>query len=229
MVALRGTRRPPFRPRAALLCAAAPTVADAEASPVSEDPDADGSRAPLVLFLGDSLTAGFGLGEESAFPARVGAALADEGIDVSIVNAGVSGDTSAGGLARLGWLLRLEPALVGVGLGANDGLRGRDLRTTESNLREIVAEARGAGGEVLLLGMRMPPNYGTYGEEFAAMYTRLAEELDVALVPFLLEGVGGDPELNLPDGIHPNEEGQRRVAENVLPALRALLEALPSE
>jgi acyl-CoA thioesterase-1 len=114
--------------------------------------------------------------------------------------------------------------VVVVGLGANDGLRGLPLAETERNLREIVRRARQAGARVVLLGMRLPPNYGPeYAEGFAAMYPRIARELDVPFVPFLLAGVGGDPDLNLPDGIHPNAEGQRRVAENVVPVLRQVL------
>jgi acyl-CoA thioesterase-1 len=181
------------------------------------------AEGPVVVFLGDSLTAGYGLGEEMAFPALVGQHLSAEGVDVRIVNAGVSGDTTAGGLARLDWLLGLEPVLVVVGLGANDGLRGLDLTATERNLAQIVRRCGAAGAAVLLLGMRMPPNYGPYGVEFAAIYPRLANEIAVDLVPFLLEGVGGDPALNLRDGIHPNEEGQRRLAATVLPAVRTLL------
>jgi acyl-CoA thioesterase-1 len=183
------------------------------------------AEPPRVLFLGDSLTAGYGLEGEAAFPTHVARMLAEEGLPIEAINAGVSGDTTAGGLARLDWLLRQRPAVVVVGLGGNDGLRGLDLAMTESNLRDIIERSRTAGAVVLLLGMRMPPNYGSYAEDFESIYVRLAAELDVALVPFLLEGVGGDPQLNLPDGIHPNELGQRRVAENVAPRLQALLEA----
>ena len=185
-------------------------------------------ETPVVVFLGDSLTAGYGLGEEMAFPAHVGELLGSSGRPVRVVNAGVSGDTTAGGLARLDWLLRLEPAVVVIGLGGNDGLRGLDLTMTASNLRQIVERARTSGAAVLLLGMRMPPNYGSYAVDFEAIYPRLADELGVALVPFLLEGVGGDPELNLPDGIHPNAVGQRLVAENVVQAVRDLLDQLSS-
>jgi acyl-CoA thioesterase-1 len=184
---------------------------------------------PLVVFLGDSLTAGFGLGEEQAYPALAGAALAAEGRPVRVVNAGVSGDTSAGGLARLDWVLRLAPDAVVVELGPNDGLRGLALDATEANLREIVERSRAAGARVLLAGMLIPPNYGPdYAGRFAAIYPRLAAELDVPLVPFLLEGVGGEPDLNLADGIHPNAAGHRRLAENVLPHLRPLVAAAGS-
>ncbi len=179
---------------------------------------------PRVVFLGDSLTAGYGLGEEQAYPALLGKLLAAEGTPVRVVNAGVSGDTSAGGLARLDWILRQKPDLVVVELGPNDGLRGLPLAMTEKNLREIVARCRAAGARVLLVGMQIPPNYGPdYAGAFRDLYPRLAEELDVPLVPFLLAGVGGEPGLNLPDGLHPNAEGHRIVARNVLPYLREVL------
>jgi acyl-CoA thioesterase-1 len=145
-----------------------------------------------------------------------------------VLNAGVSGDTSAGGLRRLDWLLAQRPDVLLVELGGNDGLRGMPVSETRRNLEAIVKTARGADVAVLLLGMRLPPNLGPeYTRDFAALYPALADALDVPLVPFLLEGVAGRAELNLPDGIHPNREGQRLVAENVLPALRELLDALP--
>ncbi len=180
---------------------------------------------PLVVFLGDSLTAGYGLDEELAFPAVLGELLAAEGRPIRVVNAGVSGDTSAGGLSRLGWLLRQQPDVVMVSLGANDGLRALDVEMTERNLRQIVEAVRGAGARVLLAGMLVPPNYGPdYAEQFSAVFPRLAEELGVDLVPFLLDGVAVVPELNQSDGIHPTAEGQRRVAAVVLPYLKNVLD-----
>lgn len=189
-------------------------------------PAAASEEPPLVLFLGDSLSAGYGLGEELAFPRRVEETLDEMGIPVRVVNAGVSGDTTAGGLARLDWLLRLEPAIVVVELGGNDGLRGLEVGVTEANLREIVAQCRASGAEVLLLGMRMPPNFGDYAVAFENVFRTVAEETDIAWVPFLLEGVGGRVELNLPDGIHPNEEGHRILARTVTPPLVELLRSL---
>ena len=184
------------------------------------------SPAPLVVFLGDSLTAGLGVAGEEAFPALIEARLAASGVEIRGVNAGISGDTTAGGLARLDWLLGQRPDVLVVGLGANDGLRGLSLEQTEANLRAILDRSRRAGCEVLLLGMRLPPNYGAdYTERFAAIFPGLARELDVPLVPFLLGGVAGRPELNQADGIHPTAEGHRLMAENVLPQLRALLPA----
>ncbi len=179
---------------------------------------------PLVVFLGDSLTAGHGLPSDQSYPARLSALLAAEGHPVRIVNAGVSGDTTAGGLRRLNWLLDQKPDVLVVGLGGNDGLRGLSPEETRANLREIAVRAQAAGARVLLLGMQLPPNYGSdYTGRFAALYPALAREENVPLVPFLLEGVGGDPALNLADGIHPNAQGQERVARNVLPYLRELL------
>jgi acyl-CoA thioesterase I len=178
---------------------------------------------PRVVFLGDSLTAGLGLDEDEAYPALLERELRKEGLSVQVINAGVSGDTSAGGLSRLGWLLGQHPDVIVVGLGANDGMRALPVAETEKNLREIVRRARAAGAGVLLLGMRIPPNYGPYADEFAALYPRLAKELDVPLVPFLLAGVGGVRGLNQADGIHPTAEGQEMVAKNVLPYLERIL------
>lgn len=182
------------------------------------------SARPRVVFLGDSLTAGLGVDADEAFPSIVGKQLEAEGIPVQIVNAGVSGDTTAGGLRRLDWLLKQSPDVLVVGLGANDGLRGLSLAASEENLRQIVQRARGAGARVLLLGMMIPPNYGPeYATGFREIYPRLAKELKVPLVPFVLEGVGGNPDLNQPDGIHPTPAGHRVVAGNVTRYLRQIL------
>lgn len=181
-----------------------------------------------MVFLGDSLTAGFGLAENQAFPALLQAEFARRGTPIRVVNAGVSGDTTAGGLARVGWLLSQRPEVLVVGLGANDGLRGQPVEAAADNLRRIVEQARSAGVAVLLLGMQVPRSMGPeYVREFNEMYPRLAREMNVALVPFLLEGVAGRRNLNLEDGIHPNAEGQHRVAENVRSHLERLLRNLP--
>ena len=198
-------------------------VAPAPAAP-STEPAGRPADLPRVVFLGDSLTAGLGVDAEQAFPAVLGEMLAAEGTPIAVVNAGVSGDTTAGGLRRLDWLLRQKPDVVVVGLGANDGLRGLKLDASEQNLREIVKKSRAAGASVLLLGMLIPPNYGPeYVSSFRELYPKLAKELDVALVPFLLEGVGGERTLNQADGIHPTAEGHRKLADNVLPHLRPLV------
>ncbi len=186
-----------------------------------------GDGAPLVVYLGDSLAAGLGLAEEEAFPALVEGLLRREGIVIRTVNAGVSGDTSAGGLSRLNWLLRQSPAVVVVELGANDGLRGLEPEMTEHNLRQIVEQCLAAGAGVLLVGMKVPPNYGgDYARRFEEVYPRLANELGVALMPFLLEDVAADPALNLGDGIHPNAAGQQRIAANIVPYLKEILGTL---
>ncbi|RMH20420.1 MAG: arylesterase, partial [Acidobacteria bacterium] len=186
-----------------------------------------GGDAPLVVFLGDSLTAGFGLAEEQAFPARVAELLAARGRPVRAINAGLSGDTTAGGLRRLDWLLRQRPDVVVIALGGNDGLRGLDPASTEENLRRTILAARAAGARVLLAGMLIPPSYGPdYAGRFAAIFPRLAAELEVPLVPFLLDGVAADPALNLADGIHPNAAGHERIAATLLPYLETVLDEL---
>ena len=172
--------------------------------------------AASILCLGDSLTAGYGLDEAAAWPALVQAQATSEGRDWTLVNGGVSGDTSAGGLRRLKWALRAKPDLVVIALGGNDGLRGVDPATTKSNLAAIIDRARNAGAQVVLAGMRLPTNYGEERRAtFAAVYADLAHEKQVPLLPFLLEGVGGIRELNQADGIHPTAEGQRKVAATV--------------
>ena len=170
-----------------------------------------------MIFLGDSLTAGYGLPADAGFPALVAKMSSEKGRPFRFVNAGVSGDTTTGGLDRVGWLLEQKPTLLVVGLGVNDAFRGQPVDRIEANLRAIVAAAKSAGARVLLLGMRVPTNYGPeYAEAFAAIYPRVAKSEKVELMPFLLDGVGGHPELNLDDGIHPNEAGQRLVATHVL-------------
>jgi acyl-CoA thioesterase-1 len=204
----------------------APSVAPS--APAASAPAPAPVTAPLVVFLGDSLTAGYGLSEEQSFPSILSRWLAAEGRPVRIVNAGVSGDTSAGGLARLGWILQQKPDVLVVGLGANDALRGQPLDGVEANLTAIVRRSQAAGAKVLILGLMIPVNYGPgYSEGFSAIYPRVARATGAGLVPFLLEGVGGHAELNLADGLHPNAAGQEIVARNVLPQLKRLLGDLP--
>ncbi len=178
----------------------------------------------VVAVLGDSLTAGLGVASEDAYPALLEARLKREGYDYRVVNAGVSGDTSAGGLRRIEWVLKLRPEVVVVALGANDGLRGQPADALRDNLTRIVERVKAAGARVLLAGMRVPPNYGEdYARAFAAVYPDVAKATGVPLVPFLLDGVAGDPKLNQLDGIHPTVEGQRVIAERLWPSLRPLL------
>lgn len=180
--------------------------------------------APVIVAFGDSLTAGFGVAPDEAFPARLAERLRREGYAYRVVNAGVSGDTSAGGLRRVDWVLRTKPDVVIVALGANDGLRGLSVAGLRDNLEAIVRRIQASGARVLMAGMRMPPNYGAaFTEEFAAAYRDVARRTGVPLVPFLLDGVAANPALNLPDGIHPNAEGHRVIADRVWPHVKPLL------
>ncbi len=188
-------------------------------------PGAGKDDGALVVFLGDSLSAGLGLTGAPPFPDRAGELLRERGVGVRIVNAGVSGDTTAGGLERLPWLLRQQPDIVVIELGANDGLRGLPLAMTRRHLERMIRAARDGGAAVLLLGMQIPPSYGPdYVAGFAAIYGDLSRELEVPLVADFLAGVGGRAAMNLGDGLHPNGAGHRRLAENILPALETLIE-----
>ncbi len=180
--------------------------------------------APVIVALGDSLTAGFGVAPDEAFPARLEERLRREGYACRVVNAGVSGDTSAGGLRRVDWVLRTKPDVVIVALGANDGLRGLSVSSLRDNLEAIVRRVQASGARVLMAGMRMPPNYGAaFTEEFAAAYRDVARRTGIPLLPFLLDGVAANPALNLPDGIHPNADGHRIIADRVWPHVKPLL------
>jgi acyl-CoA thioesterase I len=181
-----------------------------------------------LLGLGDSLMAGYGLSKTDSFPSRLEAALRAKGHDVRVVNAGVSGDTTAGGRARLDWALADKPHAAIVELGANDALRGLDPKAAEANLDAILSRLKAAGVPVLLAGMLAPRNLGAeYHEAFDAIYPRLAEAHGVALYPFFLDGVAGRRELNQPDGIHPNAAGVDVVVRGILPHVEALLATLP--
>ena len=182
----------------------------------------------VVLFLGDSLTAGLGVETEEAYPRLLEAMLARDGITgVRIVNGGLSGSTSASGLARLAWYDRIRPTLLFLALGANDGLRGLTLDEMRKNLTDVIVAARDRGMRVILAGMEMPPNYGKeYTDAFRRVYSDLADQFNLTLIPFLLEGVGGVAAFNQADGIHPNAEGHRRIADHVYPVLKAELTAI---
>lgn len=179
---------------------------------------------PRIVVLGDSLTAGYGLEPGQSFPAQLQAALNDRIIAVQVINAGVSGDTTAGGLARLDWVLKDNPDAVIVELGANDGLRGLDPAETYANLDAIVVRLRDENIRVLVAGMKAPPNLGReYGAEFNAVYPRLAEAHGVMLYPFFLEGVAGNPGLTQSDGLHPTVKGVARIVRRILPYVLELL------
>jgi acyl-CoA thioesterase-1 len=183
--------------------------------------------APVVAFLGDSITAGLHLPQDTGFPAVVQRALADDGLPFHVVLAGVSGDTSAGGLRRIDWVLRSEPDVVIIELGGNDGLRGKPVEHITTNLRRIVERVRAAGARPMLVGMLMPPNYGlAYTSAFAELYEELADELDVPFVPDFMRTVGFKPELMMSDMIHPNAAGHQVLAEVLEPHLAELLEEL---
>lgn len=187
-------------------------------------PRALAEGAPVITVLGDSLTAGLGVAADEAFPARLEARLRREGFAYRVINAGVSGDTTAGGLRRVGWVLRARPEVVIVALGANDGLRGQSLAAMRNNLEAIVVRFKASGARVLLAGMRMPPNYGVeYTREFAAVFPEVARRTRVTLMPFLLEGVAADPHLLQPDGLHPNAAGHMIIADRLWPYLRPLV------
>lgn len=184
-----------------------------------------------ITVLGDSLTAGYGVDVEQAFPALLERRLQNEGYDCTVTNAGVNGDTTAGGLARLDWALADEPSHVIVELGANDGLRGLPVAAMEDNLAAIIERLQDSGQRVLLTGMLAPPNLGRpYADDFAAVFPRLAERYDVPLYPFFLDGVAAERRLNQPDGIHPTAEGIAVIVERMLPQVRDWLDAtLPRE
>ena len=178
----------------------------------------------VVVALGDSLTAGFGVAGDEAWPALIETRLKREGYPYRVVNAGVSGDTTAGGLRRVDWVLRNRPEVAVVALGANDGLRGLGTDAMEANLLAIVERLRAGGARVLVAGMEVPPNYGAaYARAFRGVFPDVARRTGAALMPFLLDGVAADPRLNLADGIHPNAAGHRAIAERVWPHLVALL------
>ena len=178
-----------------------------------------------LIVLGDSLTAGYGLPEKDAFTVRLQAALDRSGIDAAVLNAGVSGDTTAGGLARIDWALADKPTHAIVELGANDALRGIDPKETRRNLEAIIGRLQAAGVKVMLAGMYAPPNWGKeYEADFRSIYPDLAEKYGIGLYPFFLDGIAARPELNQPDGIHPNEKGVEVIVERIMPSVRRLLD-----
>ena len=186
---------------------------------------AQNAAAGTILIVGDSISAGFGLDTRLGWVSLLEQRLSKEGHDDKVINASISGDTSAGGLARLPALLaEHKPDVVIVELGGNDGLRGQLPAQLKQNLASMIEASQQAGAKVLLLGMQLPPNYGArYTQAFAAVYGELANEKKVALVPFFLEGVGGHPELMQADGLHPAVGAQDKLLENVWPSLKPLL------
>lgn len=179
-----------------------------------------------ILFFGNSLTAGYGIDPEESFAGRIQSRLDSLEKEFRVINGGLSGETTAGGLSRLDWFLEEEPYLFILELGGNDGLRGIPLTETKKNLLAIVTkvQAKYPNTKVILAGMQIPPNMGQeYTEEFKAIYPAVASEKNIELIPFLLEGVAGNPDLNLPDGIHPTAEGHRLVMETLWPYISTAL------
>ena len=189
-------------------------------------PPASAADGPIrtIMAFGDSLTSGYGLPPADAFPVKLEAALRARGHAVRVINAGVAGDTTAGGRARLAWMLADKPDAVILELGANDGLRGLDPAETLANLRAIMEQLKAADLPVLLAGMRAPPNLGRdFGAEFDTIFATVALEYDALFYPFFLEGVAARPTLNQNDGIHPNSAGVTIVVERIIPSVEALL------
>lgn len=202
---------------------AAPSGISAAQAPVSAAPATAKKR---LLFFGNSLTAGFGVEPEQAFAALVGQKIDSLGLGYEVINAGLSGETTAGGRSRVGWILRQPVAIFVLELGGNDGLRGLPLAATRQNLQGIIdtVRRRSPDAQIVLAGMQIPPNLGqAYASDFKALYQEMATKNHLVLIPFLLEGVGGDRKLNQPDGIHPTPAGHRIVARTVWAVLQPLL------
>lgn len=197
-----------------LLCAATGTIQGAERP----------AAPSTIVAFGDSLTAGFGVSVEDAYPARLERRLREQGYTYRVINAGVSGDTTAGGLRRVDWVLKNRPRIVILELGANDGLRGLPPTQTRDNLAQIIERLHAADVTVILAGMRVPPNYGDeYAAAFAAIFPELAARYGLSLIPFFLDGVAADPALNQGDGIHPTAEGYAVIVDRIWPVIRPLL------
>jgi acyl-CoA thioesterase I len=221
LVSLPGCERPAARDAAP----AADTVP--RAAPVDSADARAADPRDVVLFIGTSLTAGYGLGEEFAYPALLQERIDSAGLPFRVVNAGISGETSAGGVRRIDWMLQQPLAVLVLELGANDGLRGQPPAALRANLDTIISRtrARYADTDIVLVGVEAPPNLGPeYTTAFRAVFSDLARERNLALVPFLLEDVAGVPALNLEDGMHPNERGHRIMAATVWDALAPVLE-----
>ncbi len=193
---------------------------------VADEQAAAATTKKSILFFGNSLTAGYGIDPEESFAGRIQTRLDSLKKEFRVINGGLSGETTAGGLSRLDWFLEEEPYLFVLELGGNDGLRGIPLTETKKNLLAIVdkVQSKYPNTKIILAGMQIPPNMGKeYTEEFKAIYPAVAKEKNIELIPFLLEGVAGNPDLNLPDGIHPTPEGHRIVMETLWPYISKAL------
>ncbi|MCM2349149.1 MAG: arylesterase [Bacteriovoracaceae bacterium] len=182
------------------------------------------AMAETILFLGDSLTEGYQLSKEEAYPALIEKELKKNNKDIKVINGGVSGATSASGMKRMDWYLKAKPDILVLALGANDGLRGLKVTETEKNLSQVIEKAQGRGISVILAGMKMPTNMGeAYRNQFENIFPKIAKKYSIKLIPFILEGVGGVPKYNLPDGIHPNAKGHEIMAKTILKVLETEL------
>jgi acyl-CoA thioesterase-1 len=217
--------------------AAAPPLASPPREGVSQQPGInvtappdrpkkpDSAERPRIVAFGNSLTAGLGVRPDQSYPAHLQRALDAAGYAYRVVNAGVSGETTAGGARRVSWVLKNKPTIVILELGGNDGLRGLSLQETKANLERIIQQLQQASVTVVLAGMKLPPNYGQeYTAGFEALYQALAKQYRLTLIPFFLDGVAGSSSLNQADGIHPTGEGYRIIVEKVVPTLEPLLE-----
>jgi acyl-CoA thioesterase-1 len=183
------------------------------------------TERPCIVAFGDSLTAGLGVSQDQSYPARLQQKLDAAGYVYRVVNAGVSGETTAGGARRVSWVLKNKPTIVILELGGNDGLRGLSLQETKANLERIIQQLQKASVTVVLAGMKLPPNYGKdYTDGFESLYQALAKQYRLILIPFFLDGVAGSSSLNQADGIHPTGEGYRIIVERIFPTLEPLLE-----
>jgi acyl-CoA thioesterase-1 len=179
---------------------------------------------PRIVAFGDSLTAGLGVGQAESYPVQLQKRLEDLGYRYRVVNAGVSGETTAGGVRRVAWVLKSQPTIVILELGANDGLRGLNPEQTQANLERIIQQFQQAGVTVVLAGMKLPPNYGVeYTKAFEAIYPVLAKKYNLLLIPFFLDGIAGSTKLNQADGIHPTAEGYRIIVDKILETVKPLL------
>lgn len=208
-----------------------PVEEKSESRPLVSEPGEEPvvqNELPLILFFGNSITAGYQLDIEDAFPNLIQQRLDTLGYKYEVVNGGLSGETTAAGVDRIDWVLRSVPDIFFLELGANDGLRGLPLSETKRNLQLIMDKVRAVNPNVkiILAGMQVPPNLGKeYTEEFSTLFTELANSEDITLIPFILDGVAGIPELNLSDGIHPTPEGHQIVAETVWKYLKPLIKS----
>lgn len=183
-----------------------------------------------VVFVGDSLTAGYGVEREKAFPYLVGEKLKKDGVVVKVINGGVSGSTTANALSRMKWFLKSKPDIMILALGANDGLRGISYESSKENLEKAIKIAEDHQVRMVLAGMQLPPNYGKeYRNQFKEIFPMLAKKYKLNLIPFLLEGVAAEKELNIEDGIHPNEKGHQKIANLVLPYIKKEIKLVMSK